>query len=71
MKAFEMLKKLIREGHSELADKFHYCLNESGSIFIGDGDDEAYESGLADWLQENTEWFNIKHGFRASLRNVK
>ena len=38
-----------------------------GELKIVDRDNEAYESGLADWLQNTFRWRNERGGFRAYL----
>lgn len=37
------------------------------TIDISDGNDEAYESGFADWLQKYSYWYNKNRGFSAKL----
>jgi hypothetical protein len=40
---------------------------ETTAIYVSDKDDQAYITGLADWLQNNTTWFNhrYRNGFTA------
>jgi hypothetical protein len=64
----EMIKRMKEAGYDTAIDHLERVTKpETTSIFISDKDDRAYETGLADWLQNNTTWFNHKtrNGFTA------
>ena len=70
MKAQELIKKMLESGMDEAASIIEKRIKnhpETTSIYISDYDDQAYNSGLADFLQNNTRWFNCpdRNGFKA------
>lgn len=67
MKAVEIYNKLVSEGQETAASelKFRTMNFEKKSLFIGDGDDVAYETDLAFRLMDLTKWANRKNGFVA------
>jgi hypothetical protein len=66
LQAYLKLKELGYIEASELLRNKMKVLNESKrqQLFISDYDDKSYNSGLADWLQNNCQWFNNnRNGF--------
>lgn len=57
-----LYRKLIRSGKFRTA---HLILKlmRTGMVYIGDGNDEAYESGVVEYLQKNLFFLNSKYGF--------
>lgn len=50
-------RQLVRRGYLWAARKALRLLR-TGLVWIGDGDDESYESGLATWLLDHCRWRN-------------
>ena len=71
MKASELISLMKSNGYDKAASILEKRTeNNPTSLFISDMDDEAYESELAQWLQDHTTWFNClnKNGFKAIFK---
>lgn len=62
------VQKLIHQGKPELAAQLEKLAGMNDFVFISDHNDDAYESGLAAWLQENCNYQNLKGGFTAKIK---
>lgn len=60
----ELHKQLIRKGYFKAA-RLILKLMYSGSVFVSDNNQEAYESGVVDFLMKNCSYSNHKYGFTA------
>jgi len=67
MKASELFTKITESGNTKAAELLYKrtaCFVKT-QLFVADTDDAVYNSGLAEWLQNNCTWFNNrnKNGF--------
>lgn len=63
----QLHKTLVDRGYHIAAKMLLNAMNNESNITIGDGFNEAYESGLAQWLQDNCRWYNNRNSFTAIL----
>lgn len=70
-KLFFWHSKLIRMGYFNLAQMIMTRMIASTgnhvTFYIADGNDDAYESGFAEWLKNNAAWCNHKWRFSATI----
>ena len=61
-------KRLIKAGYYLSARLLLRSMIFKQDIFISDGNNEAYASGLADFLMNRRDWINERWGFTGLVR---
>lgn len=63
----QLHRSLVSKGYHLAAKRLLTAMIHKSNLTIGDGFNEAYESGLAQWLQDNCRWYNNRNSFTAIL----